>query len=557
MSFIVIFKVLRTSFLFVCTLSLFSLFISAQEVALITENGNEIILPKSIQLKLIDYPSNIEQSILQWYSSNGYLNAKIAQVGTNQFEISKGCRFRLSEIVFEGDEPENFSISDLGFYSEKGLQLKIYELLNNLEREGYLFAKVEIVSVTPAIEACEVSVTLMIEKGSRWVTEKILFPGVRSNKPDYLRRISGFRDSVLITSNLLNELKYSLEDSELFEEVAIPEVFIEEDKAVIVIGVQERVLNQFNGLLGYVPDQSGNGQIVGDFELSLWNVLNQGNGMELEYQRLRPETSRLNVGISQDWFGSIPVGLGFNFNLYQNDTTFQTRNISLDSYYLVSRGLRLTGSIGQTSSTSSDNVPIILEPDGKKQYAELGFRYSTLNNIDVPTNGIRFGVSFGIANKSIDMDSIQTFSQRFIHSEAGYYLPVLNKSVLAFSSQVYLLNSNKVTENDLIWFGGASSFRGYSEEQFRASRLVWGDIEYRFMVNRSSYLFAFGALGAYHRPKLLTESDTSFETTDFLSSTGFGLSYKIKIGRLKFTYAISPEESIGNGKVHLGIVTRL
>jgi outer membrane protein assembly factor BamA len=120
-----------------------------------------------------------------------------------------------------------------------------------------------------------------------------------------------------------------------------------------------------------------------------------------------------------------------------------------------------------------------------------------------------------------------------------------------------LLEAYRVTFNDLIRFGGANSFRGYAEEQFQAGRLLWGDIEYRFLLDRNSYLFVFGAAGRFHRPKLLTETSNQFQTTDNLYSTGFGMSYQTRIGRLKFTYAISPEESIGNGKVHFGIRTGL
>lgn len=552
-----IFRIISISFWIGLVIIISSLSILAQEVISITENGNKIKIPISLQQELANNSDNKDQTILEWYSSNGYLNAEMTAISPNQFEIKTGCRFQFIELIVEGYELESVKFTGLGDYSKRTLQIKIDELLKELESEGYIFSRIEIASILPNIQECEVSVKLSVEKGRQWITEKVLFPGAKSNKNDYLRRISGFRDSLIITSRLLNELKLNLEDSELFEEVAVPEVFLEEEKAVIVIGIQERILNQFDGLLGYVPDQNGNGQIVGDFELSLWNVLKQGNGFELEYQRLRPETSRLNIGVAQDWFGAVPVGLGFNFNIYQNDTTYQTRNLSLDSYYLVSRGLRLTGSVGQVSSTSSNIISLIQEPDGKKRFAELGFRYSTTNNIEVPTSGIRFAASFGVSNKKIEIDSIAAFSQRFIHSEASYFLKIAPKSVLAFTTQSYFLSANKVTESDLLRFGGANSFRGYSEEQFRASRLVWGDIEYRFLVNRSSYLFAFGALGRYHRPKLLTEPNSSFKTTDSLYSTGFGISYKIRIGRLKFTYAISPDESIGNGKVHLGIKTRL
>lgn len=531
--------------------------ISAQGFTYVIEDGNEVILPRYLQQEISLDKAKAKQVILKWYASNGYLNAHFENESDTKLALTKGCRFKFTELQIKGGDLDGRHFYDSDYYKDQYLQDAISEILGELENEGFLFAKVEISKIITNTEACEVSIWIDIEKGKQLVTQNILFVGAKSNTQNYLKQISGYRDSVLITTDFLEVLVSNLRDSELFEEIAAPEVFLEEGRAVIVIGVQERILNKFDGLLGYVPDRNGKGQIVGDFELSLWNVLNPGNGIDLEYQRLRPETSRLNIGFSQDWIGSIPIGVGFKFNLYQNDTTYQTRNISLDFYYRISRGLKLTGQVGQLSSTSSNSTPFIQEPDGKKRFGELGFNYSTLDNVEVPTSGVRLGISFGVTNKSVNKDSIGTFSQRYIHSEMTYFVPITSKNILVFSNQNYVLNADKITDSDLIWFGGANSFRGYSEEQFRASRLVWGDIEYRFLVNRSSYLFAFGALGNYYRPRLLTETDSTFRTSDFLYSTGFGISYKIRIGRLTFTYALSPEESVGNGKVHLGIVTRL
>ncbi|MFV1885121.1 MAG: hypothetical protein ACMZ7B_11585 [Balneola sp.] len=538
-------------------ISLWSLSVVAQNVIVIKEEGIEIDIPAELRTQFLK--NNVEPEVIlkTWYSSKGFFNASIREISDDEYEVRKGCRFTIDVISVTGFDQFKFSGLEGELYSDYMLELEIDRMLDELESLGFLFANISIESLTPETNACEVEIVLEVDSGPTFLTSEILFPGARTNNAEYLARISGFRDSVLISQSLLDELHSNLQQSELFEEVAFPEVYVEESRAVIVIAVQERTLNQFDGLLGYVPDQNGNGQLVGDFELSLWNVLNQGNGIDLQYQRLRPETTRLNIGISQDWFGSIPVGLGFNFNLYQNDTTYQTRNLSLNSYYKINRGLKLTGEIGQVSSVSSNTTPLIREPDGKKRYGQLGFRYSTVNNIDVPTRGMALSLHFGASNKSVEIDSIAAFTQRFIQSEASYYIPVTSKNVIAFSAEAFLLDSDKITENDLIRFGGANSFRGYSEEQFFASRLIWTDLEYRFLVNRYSYLFLFGAIGSYHRPKLLTENDNSFKASDFLYSTGFGLSYKVRIGRIKFAYAISPEDGLGNGKVHLGIITRL
>lgn len=543
------------------TLLLFTSFcylsILAQEVIVITENKIQIEIPSELSATLATNSGNTKNIIRSWYSSIGYLNAKIEEVSKNKFDLTRGCVFSVSDFNIENGSFSSRSKSDLGEYSKDMIEQEVEFILKQLEKEGFLFAKAVISSFGPDLESCEVSISLNIEQGNRFVSHGILFPGAKLNKPAFLQQVSGYRDSVTITTSLLEDLVLNLIQSELFEQVGNPEVYLEEAKPIIVIPVEERVLNQFNGLLGYVPDQNGNGQIVGDFELSLWNVLNQGNKIGLAYQRLRPETSRLNVGVSQDYLGSIPAGIAFNFDFYQNDTTYQTRSLSLNSYYSISRGLKLTGGISSSTSVSGNNISFNLEPDGKKRSAELGFQYTTLNNVDVPTKGVQFEISFGVSNKSVDIDSVRAFSQQYIHSKAAYYIPISNKSVLAFSANSFFLTANRFTENDLIRFGGANSFRGYTEEQFRASELVWGDFEYRFLANRYSYLFAFGAVGRYQRPQLITETDQTFKVTDTLYSTGFGISYKIRIGRLKFTYALSPDENIGNGKVHLGIKTKL
>jgi outer membrane protein assembly factor BamA len=553
----------RTSFivaglLAICMQFMISEFTVAQSVITLIEDGNQVEMPNALLQKLESGDDNPVAQLQSWYFENGYLAANVRQIRSNYFGVEKGCRFSFGEISVDPEEFESFLPDVAGYYEQNKIKSLIGGLMEALEEEGYLFSNVFINEFMPNMASCTADISLRIESGDMNYSGEVLFPGADVNQPVYLKRISGARDSVLITSLYLQGLRSNLLQSELLTEVGQPEVYLNEgEEPVIVIPVEERSLNQFDGLLGYVPDQSGQGQIVGDFELSLWNVLNQGNGLDLMFERLRPETTRLRIGVSQDWIGSIPIGIGLNFNLFQNDTTYQSRRLMLESYHLVGRGLKLTGDIGQVGSTSGTDLSSQIEPDGRKRLAELGFEYSNLDNPEVPTSGLRLGAGFGVANKSVDIDSVGTFSQQYLTASGELFAPFRNRSVVAFRARGYLLNADKITDSDMMRFGGARSLRGYSEEQFRGAQVLWGDVEYRYLLNRSSYLFAFGAAGYYQRPQLLTESDNSFRNSDTLFSTGFGISYKIRIGRLKFTYAISPQENLGNGKVHVGIVTRL
>lgn len=535
-------------------------FLQAQETEFhVYENDSEIALPDSVQLKLSAQSDPPQVILLQWLFADGYLNASIDSIRQNRAYINRNCAFDLQEIQWRYSGERDTTITqNIGIrFTQQQLQRQIESRLYVLAVEGFPFARAEILRFNPQYEVCSVSVYVNIETGEKAMATDIYFSGAKANDRRYLKKVSRFQTGELITPNYLRFLRSNLNAAELFNFVGEGQILLREGEPVIVFEVQERLLNQFDGLLGYVPDAAGNGQIVGDVELSLWNVLTQGNGINFHYQRLRPETSELEVEVSQDWIGEIPVGVSAGFQFYQNDTTYQSRDFELGGYYRISGGFKLTGGIGFQASTSGGNVPVIVEPDGRKRTARLGFEYTNLNRFDVPTSGNQLSVSYGIANKNLQEDSTGSFIQNTLHLEARQYIPIFDQSVIALSMQGFLLEADRVTINDLIRFGGANSFRGYAEEQFRAGQLLWGDVEYQFLLDRQSYLFVFGAVGRYHRPKLLTETNNQFQTTNTLTSTGFGLSYQTRIGRLKFTYAVSPEESIANGKVHFGIRTKL
>ncbi|SMO40480.1 Outer membrane translocation and assembly module TamA [Gracilimonas mengyeensis] len=524
----------------------------------VMQDGKVLSVPDSLITSLQEDTSAIQTMLLKWFASEGYLNADIELVDEQRAEVARGCRFSLEElsIKYSGIDSLQVIYPDEP-YSDAYLEEIIQQKINDLVSQGYAFAKSTITHFNIKEAECELTVAIAFETGKRAVVSDIYFTGAQSNSRDYLRKISRFRPGQPITPLYLRLLRTNLMASELFRNVGEGQVLLRNGEPVLVFEVQERSLNQFDGLLGYVPDASGNGQIVGDVELSLWNVLAQGNGLNFRYQRLRPETSELDLGASQDWIGNIPIGVSAGFQLYQNDTTYQSREFVLDGYYRVSPVFRLTGGISFQATTSGSNVPLVVEPDGQKRIARLGFEYSSLDNPDVPTTGNRFVVSLGIANKDLQEDSTGSFTQNMLSAEAYNYFSIFENSVIATSLHGFFLEADKVTINDLMRFGGANSLRGYAEDQFRAGTMLWGDVEYRFLMNRSSYLFAFCAAGGYERPRLLTEETSDFETTDYLYSTGFGLSYQTRIGRLTFTYAISPEQSLANGKVHFGIRTEL
>ncbi|MEQ8577484.1 MAG: BamA/TamA family outer membrane protein [Balneola sp.] len=528
----------------------------AQERSIqVLENGEisrSIILPEENQKSTI-------QQLSAFYTDKGYFDVQISSADEEPIQVKTGQRYRIRSLAFELEVDSVFVAYEITgeFYSTELIEKRINEEYLKTVEEGYLNARVSIEDINLDSLSKTVSITAKKIRGEQIRVSKIIFKGNRINSQRYLSRLAQMEDSVVASKENLNQIRRNLSTSELVEQVSDPVIYLENDNYVVLFEVKEQNLNQLDGLIGFVPDETGKGQIVGDLDISLWNVLREGNAFELQYQRLKPETSRLNLGISQDWIANIPLSIGIDFSFYQNDTTYQTRNIGLTGSYLLNSDLSIKSRIYSQNSSSGSESDFSKEPDGSKQGGDLGFNYSKLDSREVPTSGVSLDVIYGVANKDIQEDSALAFRQQRLETKVKGYIPLFEKSVLATSINGFYVIGDQFTESDLIRFGGANSLRGYSEEQFTASELLWGDIEYRFLTDQYSYLFLFTAAGVYKRPQLYSEINDSFTQKDFLYSGGFGLSFRTAIGRLKFTYALSSTETFGNGKVHFGIRTSL
>ncbi|XWN38193.1 MAG: BamA/TamA family outer membrane protein [Balneola sp.] len=513
----------------------------------------------SISFPVKNEKLSLEKQLLTYFSDFGYFDTKVVSIESGAASVNKGQRYTISGLIFDHDIDTIYTDVELKgeFYSSELIENRIEQEYDKSIKEGYFDAKISIQKIRVDSLDKTVSLTVLNEKGNLTKINEIIFKGNRINSQEYLARISGMKDSVIASEENLNQIRRNLSSSELIEQVSDPVIFEDNENYVVLFEVKEQNLNQLDGLIGFVPDETGKGQIVGDLDISLWNVLREGNAFELQYQRLKPETSRLNLGISQDWIVNIPLSIGIDFSFYQNDTTYQTRNIGLSGSYFLNSELSLKSRIYSQNSISGSTSSFSKEPYGKKQGGDLGFNYSKLDRREVPTSGFSLDVIYGVANKDIQEDSALAFRQQRLETNVRGYIPLFEKSVLATSINGFYVIGDQFTESDLIRFGGANSLRGFSEEQFMASELFWGDVEYRFLTDQYSYLFLFTAAGVYKRPQLYSEPGNSFVQKDFLYSGGFGLSFRTAIGRLKFTYALSSTETLGNGKVHFGIRTNL
>jgi len=515
---------------------------------------------------------SVKSVILKWYYAKGFLNARVDSVryttdGNANIYIQKGCSFKISRFNILSDdislvreyEPR---LKNGDRYTSRDVDKEIDRLMEYFENLGYPLVTIQLQTFKPVPEKCKVNIGLKVKPGDQKRVSGVIIPNLKRNEPDYIRKVTGIEDSALITPQLIQTARRNLMNTGLFDKVGEPQIVVSNHKNYLKFSrLKERNPNVFDLIVGYVPEQGGGGTVVGNGRLKIRNIFWNGSTTRLEFERLKKLVTRLNVGFERNWVMGVPFGYGLNFRFLQQDTTYQIRNAQAKASYTFNGTTEITGSLRREVSVAGNPAGLTVNVlDAKALFAGLGFRYHVLDDPVVPTRGIDLSISLETGIKNItdaraNADSIDNrLTQRQLQFEVKPYIPLFRRQVLALSMHGYFMDSGQYSEGDLVRFGGARSLRGYREDQFQASRMAWGDMEYRYLIDPTTYAFVFGAIGTYHRPRLVTESRAKSAQTGWLRSWGLGFTYSTRLGLLQFSYALSPEDPLSNGKVHFGII---
>lgn len=537
-------------------------------------DGNRVSPPTSYQT---EQDADQETALKKYLGDRGYLSSTIDSIeydsisGRQILYASSGCRHYIRTIrrTTSADGPSSIHVAYSGIirqgdpFSFDLVQLEMTSISEFYSNMGYLLVSVGLKEVDLP-EPCQVDIHIETRTGDLVKLSGQLFPTVKHNNPEYLSRITLLADSAVADRRTLRQVRRNLQQSGLFERVDEPDLLLQDGRYYLVHNLRERRTNAIDLLLGYVPDPGGGGDVVGTGTLRIRNAIWDGSMLFLRFERMSPLVTRFQGEFQQRWIFGIPLSAGGAFRFIQQDTTYQLRNLRVESGYSIGGGMEIFGSVRREASSSnkSPGVPVRIL-DGAVAFAGLGVRADTRNDLMVPTTGIEFYLELQTGRKRISDDRAALYTERLNYRQQelfGYFRPnymLFRRQVLAPSITGFLKTSPEYTESDLFRTGGARSIRGYREDQFLLSRLIWGDLEYRYLLDETSYAFIFYTFGLYHRPQLIVEATRASEVTGRILSGGFGFSYRTPIGQVQFSYAISADDALTNGKVHFGLITDL
>lgn len=537
-----------------------------------TSTEEEFALSSDLNLEIRSAgdKTQILSLVTSWLRSDGYLDATADSVKTTDDAIDiyvrPRQRYTLGELTITFGEQVNLPggyMSDsnrfTGHVFTENLISDISEsMLSVYEQLGYYLAEFRVKSVDKNSGDATVQLDAKVVLGDRVRLQGVRFGGVDRNSTDYLRRVAGIAEGDILTPGLLSRGRQNLVNSGLFNDVSDGELVFVDDAPFLLYEVSEQQLNFFDGLIGYQPDPSGSASVAGYGDILLRNTIADGNMLDLRYEQLQPLVSKLNLSIEQQFLGGLPVHAGAGLHFTQQDSSYLVRDFTLNAGYRLFPGLQINVSArAERSSVTNAGQPLDAI-DSRANFYGVGLQLRNVNSYRVPTRGFEGNILLERGRRFINDERFQeetgrSFSQTILRSMVRGYIPLGGRKVLAPMVHTMFLESPHFLITDLFRFGGAESLRGFREDQFRGSSVIWGELEGRYMLEQHSYLFLFGAYGLYERPRLLNENTASLALKESLTSLGFGLAFETQLGIIKFSYAVSPNENLSNGNVHVGI----
>lgn len=436
------------------------------------------------------------------------------------------------------------------------------------ENHGHPFAISKFDSVE--IEDFKFSGKIIAEKGPRIIYDSIIVTGNARISNTYISNLLGIKKGDEYCEERNQKINQRIEGVPFLQVKSPPELIFYEDKASVILKMNKSKSNQFNGILGVLPDDKVQGKMLltGDVKLSLVNSFGAGERIYANWQKLQVQSQRLLVEAEYPYLLQTKAGIATRFQLYRKDTSYVNLNVFGGISWAFQYSNRLSAYIEYKSSSiiSTDiyRNATSLPPFADTKTMLYGLEYS-FEDLDFrlnPTSGYTFVADLAVGKKQIIRnnelpehlydDVAPESSQIEAKGTGAVFIPVFRKFTLCMKASGGIIENDLLFENELYMIGGLKTVRGMDEESVFASSygVITGEFRYLFEKYSNVYLFFDGG---WYEKKLkgvyLRDTPIGF---------GAGLSLKTGAGIFTISYALGRQFDnpiqLRSSKVHFGYI---
>ena len=481
--------------------------------------------------------------ILKGYQSRGFWHVAVAfprvamrsRDATVAFAIVEGTRTRVASVEVRGDLGFDQSDVRLAFGLARGMVLLESDLRQRLDRllrfyedRGYPFC-----ALRPDVQfdSDGARVQAVVSPGPLVHVNAVRFEGNQTTREDVLLRHISFVAGEVYDQRRVDAFVRRLQNLPFIDRVYTPELVSTGDEMGLVIGLEESHHTRIEGVLGV-----GSGQgLTGEIALDVLNFSGGGREGYALWSRQGVGLSNLRVSYREPYVLNSPLSGWGEVEMFAR-TGYVTHKFGGGADVSVGEGARFFGGVAHRR----------VLPDS----AGLGFYES--ERMWSLESGVRFdqrghAMSGWVAEIRGEMGEVSDGIRRVQWGVDGQvFLPVGRQSIIAGRARaLWVGQKGDVPQTAGIWLGGAESLRGYREEMFWGTNAGWVNVEWRWLLGPKTRLFAFVDAG-----RIEGAGSRSWPV-----SYGVGLLANGRMGAVGIDYGLPRGESLGQGMVHVRMVS--
>lgn len=446
------------------------------------------------------------------------------------------------------------------------LEADVAAVLARYEARGFALAQVRIAALDLRTDGPpRLDVLLRITEGPALRLSGVELVGEGRTRPAFAAHLAGLSPGQPLAGYDPAEVRRRLQETGFFTDVGAPTLLVRGDTAVVVrIPVEEGPPGAFDLVLGYVPTPGAGGTVVGNGHLALHNLFGAGRAFSAKLSRLPGQASRVEAEASDPFVAGLPLHLGARFTGLQQDSTFGTQRYRAEAAYLLGRSLSVAGTYSREATRPGQHG--LAFAGGRQRvaradawFAGLAVRYQRLDRLVNPGRGVLVetelerGRQTRLEGRATAGDT--TAVRRNLHRQRlqatlRAYVPARRRQVIVLGLEGAVLLSEAYDRSDLFRFGGATSLRGYNEDQFEGRAVGRALLEYRLQVDRASYAYLFFDVGYIDTPPLSDASDGRYTIRP---GYGLGMQYRTGLGLVNVSGALNPEDGPTAVRIHAGL----
>jgi outer membrane protein assembly factor BamA len=474
--------------------------------------------------------------------------------------VDEGRRTVLGGLTFSGQSALSGSLlereMDLRIgepLSAAALEAGVGRILTRYESSGYPFARCSVADIRAAgtLPADSLTVNVSIEEGDRVTIEEIEVDGLTDTDPGVVVRETRMTMGELYDAARVQAIRERLQRLNIFASVSDPQLYLRGGRGGLRIGVEEGRTSTFDGVIGYVPPAGtgSTGYVTGLVSVSMRNLFGTGRRLAARWQRTDRSTQELTVRYTEPWVFAVPLNMEGGLFFWQQDSAYVHTRWDLKAELMLTEKLSVSGLLVSDRVIPSADVPVARAARSVTLSAGGEVLYDLRDDPLSPTTGGRYRADYLYGRKN--NDTISATMQRF-GVDLQFYLSTFSRQVAALEFHGRRVAGALVDESDLFRLGGFRTLRGYREDQFLGSLVGWVNLEYRLLLARRSYVFAFSDLGYYQRPADVARGIEGSEGTGI----GYGVGVRVEspLGIIGVSLALGKGDTIGMAKVHVGLI---